>query len=551
MDENEKTLADVIAILKRRKWYIVWPAAVIFLVAVLVALFWPPTYQSKSTILIEEQSIPREYVMTTVSDYASMRLQIINQRIMSSTRLTEIINRFNLYAELRKKQTMDAAVERMREKDIKFETESATVTDGRTGQTKEATISFSLSYSGSNPSVVQQVANILASLYLEENLRVREQQTEGAIKFIDEERRIIEEELAETDKKVAEFKRQNINTLPELSQYNLQTMDRVSEEIRVLSMKLKELKQNEQYLQSQLTSLSPNVSNPDKDHLKELRVRLLNLESRFTDEYPDVRKTKAEIAELERKIKASGRTDTGADPDNPAYVTLSAQLAATRSEISSVNAQISSAQGRQSDYQKRIITTPQVEETYKMLMIQRNNLQAKYDDLTKKLMESKVAYGMEKGQMGERFTLIEAAKLPPEPESPNVPAVLLIGLILGIGAGVGAAALKEFTDQSVYTAQALTDALSLPLLAVIPEITVPGKESRGKNATQKYMMSFQKKADRTSSGGLMKTMKKRYLLIIGILAVLIIMIVLFHFFIMDLDILRAKMTRMIAGFIPS
>lgn len=551
MDENEKTLSDVIAILKRRKWYIVWPAAVIFLVAVLVALFWPPTYQSKSTILIEEQSIPREYVMTTVSDYASMRLQIINQRIMSSTRLTEIINRFNLYPDLRKKQTIDAAIEKMREKDIKFETESATVTDGRTGRSKEATISFSLSYSGGNPSVVQQVANILASLYLEENLRVREQQTEGAIKFIDEERRIIEEELAETDKKVAEFKRQNINTLPELSQYNLQTMDRVSEEIRVLSTKLKELKQNEQYLQSQLTSLSPNVSNPDKEHLKELRVRLLNLESRFTDEYPDVRKTKAEIAELERKIKATGRTDTGADPDNPAYVTLSAQLAATRSEISSINAQISSAQSRQSDYQKRIITTPQVEETYKMLMIERNNLQAKYDDLTKKFMESKVAYGLEKGQMGERFTLIEAAKLPLKPESPNIPAVLLIGLILGIGAGVGAAALKEFTDQSVYTAQALTDALSLPLLAVIPEITIPGKESRGKNATQKYMMSFQKKADRTSSGGLMKTMKKRYLLIIGILAVLIIMIVLFHFFIMDLDILRARMTRMIAGFIPS
>ena len=103
-------------------------------------------------------------------------------------------------------------------------------------------------------------------------------------------------------------------------------------------------------------------------------------------------------------------------------------------------------------------------------MTQRNNLQAKYDDLTKKYMESKVASGLEKGQMGERFTLIDAARLPEKPVCPNIPAILLIGLVLGIGAGVGSAALKEFSDQSVRTAGALSSALGLPVLAVIPDI---------------------------------------------------------------------------------
>lgn len=526
MDEDVTTLADVIAIVKRRKWYLLWPAVCIFLLSVAITLFLPPTYQSKSTILIEEQSIPREYVMTTVSNYAEMRLQIINQRIMGSTRLSEIINRFDLYADLRKKETIEAAIDRMREKDIKFETESVNVKDGRTGQSKEATISFSLSYRGRNPAVVQQVANVLASLYLEENLRVREQQTGGAIKFMDDERKIIEDQLAETDAKIAIFKKENVNTLPELAQYNLQIIDRLAEEIDRLNVKIKELSEKENYLSSQLINISPNISNPDKDHLKELRVKLMNLESRFTDEYPDVKKTKAEIADLEKKVKISGRMSANSDPDNPAYVTLSAQLAATRSEITSVKAQISASRAKQTDYQRRIVTTPQVEENYKVLVMQRSSLQSKYDDLTKKFMESKVAYGLEKGQMGERFTLIEAAKLPQKPVSPNIPAILMIGLILGIGAGGAAAALKEFSDQSVYTSQALTNALGLPVLAVIPEILIAGEIPRKKKVPRKYLV------------------------IIGIVAAVICVIVLFHFFIMDLDILWAKIMRTSSSLFP-
>lgn len=527
MDENVISLADVIAIIKRRKWYLIWPAVSILIVSITIALFWPPTYQSTSTILIEEQSIPRDYVRTTVSDYAEMRLQIINQRIMSSMRLSEIINRFNLYSDLRKKATLEAAIDRMREKDIKFETNSANVIDGRTGQSKMATISFSLSYKGSNPGAVQQVANVLASLYLEENLRVREQQTEGATKFMDDERKIIEAQLAETDNKIAIFKKDNVNTLPELSQYNLQIIDRLAEETNRLNVKIKELKEKENYIESQLVNISPNISNPDKDHLKELRVKLMNLESRFTDEYPDVRKTRAEIADLEKKVKTSRRMPTGSDPDNPAYVTLSAQLASIRSEITSVNGQIRDTRARYNDYQRRVVTTPQVEENYKVLMMQRSNLQAKYEDLTKKYMESKVASGLERGQMGERFTLIEAAKLPLKPVSPNVPAIIMIGLILGIGAGMAAAALKEFSDQSVYTAEKLASVLELPVLAVIPEISIVKEKPRKKNRQFKYLTN------------------------IGIVAAMICVIVLlFHFFVMDLDILWARIIRTVGGLIP-
>jgi succinoglycan biosynthesis transport protein ExoP len=517
MDQDVKTLNDVVAIMKRRKWYFILPAMGVFLLSAIIAFAWPPTYRSTSTILIEEQEIPREYVMTTVSSYAEQRIQTINQRIMSSSRLTEIINRFNLYADLREKWPMEEVIDKMRKKDINFELINADVIDRRTGRPTAATIAFTVAYEGHNPTTVQQVANVLASLYLEENLKVREEQTKGATQFMEDERKVVEEQLAEIDKQIAIFKQKNINTLPELAQYNLQIIDRLDQDIIRLNNQLKELREKEKYLQTQLASIPHDASNPDKDRLRELRVLLVNLQSRFTDDYPDVKKTKDEIAHLEKKIKATGQNPIDNKPDNPAYVTLSAQLSSTHSEIESVKRQIDSVQSNRNDFQRRIATSPRVEESYKSLMTQRNNLQLKYDDLTRKYMESRVARGLEKGQMGERFTLIDAARLPEKPIFPNIPAFLLIGLVLGVGSGVGSAALKEFSDQSVRTGEALAAAVGFPVLAVLPEIVTHEDKTKDR---QKWQMIF-----------------------IGAAVAVIAAILVFHFFIMDLDILWAKIVR--------
>src|SRR4030042_6301605 len=168
MESESITIQDLTAILKRRKWAFILPPGVIFAIAVIVALALPPVYRSTATILIEEQEIPKEYAISMVTSYAEQRIQTYTQRIMSSSRLTEIINRFNLYRDLREKRNLEEVIDKMR-KDIKFETITPEVADRRTRST---TVAFSVSYEGENPETVQQVANMLASLYLQENLKV-------------------------------------------------------------------------------------------------------------------------------------------------------------------------------------------------------------------------------------------------------------------------------------------------------------------------------------------------------------------------------------------
>src|ERR1039457_140006 len=230
MEKGVTSLKDLVVIMKRRKWSIVLPTVTIFAVAVLLACTLPPEYRSESTILIEDQEVPRDFVSTTVTSFADQRLQTINQRIMGSTKLLDVINRFGLYPEKKNKWTTEEIIAKLR-KDIKFNTISADVIDPRTGQPRPATIAFSLSYEGKNPVVVQRVANDLASLYLEENLSVRTRQSQGTTKFMEDEMNVVQKQMAEIDSVIAVYKQRNINALPELTQVNMSSLDSTEREV--------------------------------------------------------------------------------------------------------------------------------------------------------------------------------------------------------------------------------------------------------------------------------------------------------------------------------
>ncbi len=519
MENGITSIKDLVIILKRRKWSLVLPAAGVFIVAVVLAFTLPPVYRSESTILIEDQEVPRDFVSTTVTSFADQRLQTINQRIMGTTKLLEIINRFGLYADLKSKWTTEEIIAKMR-KDIKLNTISADVIDPRTGQPRPATIAFSLSYEGKSPQVVQRVANELASLYLEENLAVRTRQSQGTTQFLDDEMKSVESQLADTDSKIAIYKQKNVNSLPELVQVNMQTLDSTEREMVGLNYQLRSLQERESSVESQLASIPTDAASQDKAHLSELRVRLVELKSRYTDEHPDVIKTKSELAELMKQLRASGQDTVDNKPDNPSYITLSSQLASIRSEITSTKRQLESFGKKKDELRQRIAATPGVEEGYKNILMQRNNLQQKFDDLSKKYMEAKVSSGMEKEQKGERFTLIDAARLPEKPIKPNIPAILLIGLVLGIGCGAGLAAIREQGDDIVRTPENLARATSYPVLASIPEIV-----------TWQEIISMK---------------NKRKQVFIGALCFILVSPLIFHFLIMDLDIFWAKVLRKMA-----
>ncbi len=250
----------------------------------------------------------------------------------------------------------------------------------------------------------------------------------------------------------------------------------------------------------------------------------MQLQNRYSDKYPDVLKTKQDIADLEKRIAVAPPDEKGApkkaltsvadQANNASYVTLASQLSGVQSDIESVKRQIAETQRRRQDYIRRTEAAPRVEETYKTLSVQRNNSQTKYDELMKRVMEARVAQGLEKEQMGERFTLIDPARLPEKPVKPNVPAILLIGLFLGIGSGVGTLSLREYNDQSARHPEELGSATDHLVLGSIPIIVTEGDIQQARSR------------------------RRRIAIAAGIAVV--VAILLFHFLVMDLEVLWAK-----------
>jgi polysaccharide chain length determinant protein (PEP-CTERM system associated) len=518
MEPTAMTLNDYLAIVKRRKWSFILPAVFIFFIAAIVAFALPSIYKSTSTILIEEQDIPAEFVMSSVTSYAEQRLQSIHQRIISFTKLLDMINRFNLYPDLKKRWTTEEIVEKMRE-DIVLEPISTDVVDRRTGRPTAATIAFTLSYEGKNPQIVQRISNTLTTLFLEENLQVREKQATETSEFLENELEKVKESLAKLEAKMAVFKEAHMNELPELLQVNMQSLNNVESNMERLSEQLRSMKEREGYLQTQMANVPREDENRDKMRLDELKVQLVSLQARYSDQYPDVKKTRVEITELEKRLdnKNPASVKAGDLPDNPVYITLAAQLSSTQAEIVSIKRQIQEANKFAGVYRQRIVNTPKVEEAYKAILIERDNTQEKYNDLMRKHMEARVAQGLEKEQKGERFTLIDPARLPEKPDKPNRLAIMLIGIVLSIGAGVGWASFREFTDPSIRNSESLVTATSFPVLASIPEII--------------------------TEEDLQRKQKKRITIIVALVVCMVTGLIVFHFLVMDLNVFWAKLMR--------
>ncbi|MFH0726567.1 MAG: Wzz/FepE/Etk N-terminal domain-containing protein [Pseudomonadota bacterium] len=489
MEAAEYDLNDYLEILGRRKWSLILPGIGVFLIAVIVALALPSLYKSTATILIEQQDISAQMVMSSETGFAEQRLQTINKRIMSSTRLLELIGKFNLYADLKEKKTTDEILETMR-KDVTLEMLNTEVMDRRTGRPATVTTAFTLSYAGKNPQTVHQVANALTTMFLNENLQVGEKKAAETATFFEAEMEKVRSELAVVEGRVAAFKEKNLNSLPDLLPVNMQSLANAESTVQQLSQQLRGLTEKAGYLEIQLSNTSPLIQNPesignltpDEKRLQDLKIELTHISTQFSELHPDVVKARAEIAELETRATLDAARTGGKKevPQNPAYITLASQLASTRADMESVKRQMAEFEARVTDYKNRIEATPRVEESYKAVLIDRNNLQAKFEDLMRKMMEARVAQGMEKEQKGERFTLIDSARLPEKPFKPNRVAIVLIGFVLGVGAGVGFASLKEFTDDAVRSATSLSHMTSFPVLTEIPVIVTAEDTRRQK-----------------------------------------------------------------------
>jgi len=526
---EDKQFSDYLAALRRNKFAFSLMFGAVLTASVLTALLLPPVYRSTATILIEEQEIPTDLVRSTITSFATQRLQTISQRVMTRSNLMSIVEKFNLYEKERKKETTDEIVERMRD-DISFKTLSADVIDPRSGRPTQATIAFTLSYDGHNADLSQKVANEITSLYLEENLKMRTRQTAEASDFLTSEVTQIGAYAMELEQKLSKFKEAHLNELPEQKQLNTQALERLENEIKEIDLHIRTLQEHNFLIDGQLGQIPPespvisatgqHIMSPS-EKLKALRTEFISLSAQRSDKHPDVLKLRQEIEALEKNLGhvdssadqakyleqlkteraamsekyADGHPDVSAldkkiaaleqaarspqsaprnapaadqNADNPAYLNLSAQKQSNILEIAGLSKRRAELQTKLQTYEKRLQNAPDVERQYLSMVRDWENTNLRYREMKAKQMEAQVAEQLERKSKGERFSVVEPPSLPEKPLKPNRPAIAALGLVLALAVAAGFIATRESLDKSIRKLGQIAYLTGTPPLAVIP-----------------------------------------------------------------------------------
>lgn len=548
---------------RRKKTFAITLLACLIMTVLAVVLI-PASYQSKSTILIEQQEIPQELVRSTVTSYADQRIETITQRVMTSSNLWKIVEKYDLYIDERRRETREYIINEMREEAIQRNVISAEVVDPRSGRPTEATIAFQLSFEYESPMLAQRVTNELTTLFLSENLKSRTQMAEQASSFLTSEAEKLDATVARLEQELATFKEEHFDSLPELTDLNLRLLDRTEQALRENQLSMNGVKERMIYLESELAQIDPHrpVIMADGQGLLSSRTRLkaakqqfeqagarysaehpsvLQLQSeiegllaevpdseapklkldiytrqlaelrqRYSDAHPSVQQLQARIAKLTVMAEASGDSEAAIGADNPAYVQIKAQKEAAMLELDNLRAQRTLLRDDLARYEARITQAPKIEQRYQQLQRDYQSAVLKYAEVKAKQQEANLGRSLESEQKGERFTLIEPPLIPEEPHSPNRKLLAVLGVLLSLGLSVGLVMVKEMLDKSIRGRKELVKAIGAAPLAVIPIIATP------------HDLSLKR--------------KQIWLLSAGLVLAIVASLTIFHLFIKPLDV---------------
>jgi succinoglycan biosynthesis transport protein ExoP len=408
-DRSGPALAGATAALRRRRWLALCIFTGTLTAVVSIVWFLPDVYRSTATVLIDRQQIPDELVRSTVTSGLEIRLHTISQEILSRSRLQALIERFDLYPDLRRGSLMEEVVEGMRD-DIHIELKG-----GAPRNERATTVAFTVSYTGRDPKKVALVTNTLASFYIEENLKVRERQAAGTAEFLRVQLDNMKRTLEQQEQGVSRFKERHIGELPQQMEANLATLEQLNSQLRLNSDQQIQTSERRAAVQKQLEEaesfVNPGGPRAAAVRLEELRKQLTALRTRYSEKYPDVARIKAEIAALEEQLQRAEHPaeSAGALAGSPQVVQLRASLDELDARSRSLQAEAKTLHAALVRYQSRVENVPRTEQEYQRLARDYEATKEQYHSLLMRQGEAQLAESMVQRLKGEQFRIIESA----------------------------------------------------------------------------------------------------------------------------------------------
>lgn len=484
----------------------------------------PPVYKAETSILIESQRIPENFVSATVAPDLQDRLNAISDQILSYSRLTELTRRFDLYRGEREHKTPEEIVDQMRS-DIKIKADPTVLgAAGRPG-------AFQISYQGPDPVVVAHVAQQIGSFFIDENVRERSIEAEGTSEFLESQLAEAKKRLEEQEAMLSQFKLAHNGELPEQENALIASSGQIKTELSGIQDSINRAEQNKAVLTASLSDAQMSEAtlakmldqrapvsgsaahgqpiSPSQTESERLQEQLSTLQARYGDEYPDVRHVKEQLEEARQTEKKMATSDKKAstsqnleqasavtlvntsrtDPqgfevlltDRARIANLKAQIEAADAEITNLEKQRNSIFHDLGALESHIRQLPVREQQLASVTRDYETTKAAYKSLLDKKLSADVATDMEKRQKAERFVMLDPARVPQKPIKPNRPMLCGIGCIAALAIAILLAVGLEFRTQVFLGEWELPP--SIEILGRIPVLALSAEPRDGAGRT--------------------------------------------------------------------
>jgi polysaccharide chain length determinant protein (PEP-CTERM system associated) len=459
----------------RRKWWIIISFLLTLLAGLTYVLMAPKIYEAQTLILVQPQRVPEDFVRSIVPDTVEGRLRTITQQVTSRTNLEKIIREHQLYSSPDNGMLMDSKVLLLRQ--------NININVSHSRSRDRDTNAFTITFRGKEPKKVMKVTNALASNFIEENIRTRESQARGTSEFLSDELESVRKRLIKSEEDLKKYRENYMGGLPEQLQTNLSIMERLQGHLDQINSSLREAENRRITIQTQIAEQErergrrqaagqPPVQDEEGNGITALKNELASLETRYTENHPDVIRLKKRIAQLEAE-RVDSSVQTTSSVDKPADLpeadqALRRQLQEVALEIKGYKAEINKTRSQIAWYEKKVEETPKREQELLSLERDYENLKELYNSILSRKLEAEIAVSMEKKQKGEQFRIIDEAIIPMRPVEPDMKKILLLTLALGFGLGCGLAYLKEMMDTSFKTPEDVEEEFQLPVLVSMP-----------------------------------------------------------------------------------
>jgi polysaccharide chain length determinant protein (PEP-CTERM system associated) len=484
---KQYTPDDVLLILKRRVWFVLVPFAIVSAGAAVYVRRLPDLYRSEAVIMVVPPRVPAGLVAGAAPTKLEDRLPAIEQQVTSRTRLERIILDLDLYPVDRRTMIMEDIVEKVRNNI------SVDIVRGD---------AFRVSYVGEDPRTVMKVADRVSTLLIDESTRDRELLMEGTDQFLEAQLEDARRRLVEHEQKFADYRRRFAGELPTQVDSNLQTAQTLQSQVQALTTALDRDQERRLLLERQLADLesaAPDAQSAPvtadggstQQQLSAARKQLADMQLSLKEDHPDVQRMKRVIRDLEAKLEADELaapiSAAGGRGLSPAEQTRQRRIADLRDQIAQLDKQtarnteqVKAIREGAEGYLKRAEAGPTRETEMVELNRDYQTLQGLYTSLLAKKEDANIAANLERRQIGQQFKILDQARLPARPFSPNRQRFNLMGMALGLAVGLALVAWLEYRIVSFATDDEVSGVLGLPVLAVVPVMQSDGERRRRK-----------------------------------------------------------------------